>query len=309
VAAVVLLAAALPAGCSAKDSSGGHTVDSRRMADSVSRYLREQAPGVQISSVNCPQGVKLADGATFQCTAGVAGSQLPVTVTLSNVKIDGDTEEYEYELKPAKALVDTEEVITQIQSQLPAQAANATVACGMPRVQVAAVGGRIACTISLGSRRQVVQTVVDDLDGTVHFEPTTVWPATRPKAATGKIGDKLTAYDEVGDAQLEATVMRLKFSAGDEFDRPEHGLYMGAYVKLRALADGQDLIEMTALVGGRSYSGDVITGSSAFDPPLDPVTLNRGEQASGWLVFDVPARHGQLVMRDLEGHQIGIWKY
>src|SRR6266540_266703 len=169
VAAVVLLAAALPAGCSAKDSSGGHTVDSRRMADSVSRYLREQAPGVQISSVNCPQGVKLADGATFQCTAGVAGSQLPVTVTLSNVKIDGDTEEYEYELKPAKALVDTEEVITQIQSQLPAQAANATVACGMPRVQVAAVGGRIACTISLGSRRDRKSTRLNSSHITISY--------------------------------------------------------------------------------------------------------------------------------------------
>jgi hypothetical protein len=29
-----------------------------------------------------------------------------------------------------------------------------------------------------------------------------------------------------------------------------------------------------------------------------------GERASGWLVFDVPARHGQLVPRDLDAHTV-----
>jgi hypothetical protein len=178
-----------------------------------------------------------------------------------------------------------------------------------PRVRVAEVGGTIPCTISLGSKRQAVRTVVDNLDGTVHFEPATLWPVTPPKPATGKIGDKLTVYDEAGAAQLEATVTRLKFSAGDEFDHPIRGVYMGANVTLRALADGQDLVEITAVVGGRKYSGDAIVTSTAFDPPLDPVILDRGEQASGWLVFDVPARHGQLVMHDLDGHQLGAWKY
>ncbi len=307
--AIVLLAAALLASCSVNVSSGDHTLDSRSMAERVSTYLREQLPGVQIGSVACPEGVKLAEGATLQCTAEVAGSQLPVTVTLSHVRTDGDIEEYDYTMKPAKALIDTDEVISQIRSRLPAQAAGATVGCGTSGVRVVDVGGTIACTISLGSKRQVVRTVVDNLEGSVHFVPATVWPVTRPTTPTGRIGDTLTVYDGVGNAQLEATVTRLKFSAGDEFDRPQHGLYMGAHVKLRALADGQDLIEFTALVGGRSYRGDVITGSTEFDPLLDPVSLNRGEQASGWVVFDVPARHGQLVMRDLDGHQIGVWKY
>jgi Domain of unknown function (DUF4333) len=309
VAAIVLLAAALLAGCSVSVSGGDHTIDSRSMAERVSTYLREQVPGVQIGSVACPEGVKLAEGATLQCTAEVADSQLPVTVTLSHVRTDGDIEEYDYTMVPVKALIDTDEVISQIRSRLPAQAAGATVGCGTPRVRVVDVGGTIACTISLGSKHQVVRAVVDNLQGTVHFVPATVWPVTRPKTPTGRIGDTLTVYDEVGKAQLEATVTRLKFSAGDEFDRPQHGLYMGAYVKLRAHADGQDLIEFTALVGGRNYPGDVITGSTAFDPLLNPVVLNRGEQVSGWLVFDVPARHGQLVMRDLGGHQIGVWKY
>jgi hypothetical protein len=189
------------------------------------------------------------------------------------------------------------------------EAANATVDCGTPRVRVVEVGATIACTVSQGSKRQVVQTVVDDLAGTVHFEPATVWPVTRPEVATGKIGDKLTVYDEAGDAHVEVTVTRLKFSTGDEFDQPQRGLYMGAYVKVHALADEQDLLDVYALVGGHNYSGDAITGSTAFDPFLDYVTLNRGERASGWLVFDVPARHGQLVLRDLDGQKVGVWKY
>lgn len=305
MAAVVLLAAALLTGCSAHVTIGADTVDSHRTADAVGAYLRKQLPDVQVGSVACPEGVKVAEGATFTCTAEVADSQLPVTVTLSHVS-DGD---YTYELKPAKALIDTEKVVTEIRSRLPAQAAAAKVDCGTSRVRVVEVGGTIPCTISLGARRQAVQTVVDNLDGTVHFQPAMVWPVTPPKPSTGSIGDKLTVYDEAGAPQLEATVTKLKFAAGDEIDRPEHGLYMGAFVKLRALADDQDLVEITALVGGRTYSGDAITTSTAFDPALDPVVLNRGEQASGWLVFDVPARHGQLVMHDLSGRQTGAWKY
>ena len=42
---------------------------------------------------------------------------------------------------------------------------------------------------------------------------------------------------------------------------------------------------------------------------LDLATLDSGERASGWLVFDVPARHGQLVLRDLDKLTVGVWTY
>ncbi len=145
-------------------------------------------------------------------------------------------------------------------------------------------------------------------------EPTTTVPATtQPKVAVGQVGDRLTVHDEFNTAQLEITVSRLTFWTGDEVDQPEHGLYMGAYVKVHALADEQDTPweDSYALVGGHHYLGDaIITDSTAFDPPLDPVTLNQGEGTSGWLVFDVPARHGELVLRDiLNERTLGIWKY
>ena len=45
-----------------------------------------------------------------------------------------------------------------------------------------------------------------------------------------------------------------------------------------ALVDGQDVIDIYAIVGGHNYNGDAITGSTAFDPYLEPVPLNTGER-------------------------------
>ena len=144
-------------------------------------------------------------------------------------------------------------------------------------------------------------------------EPNPTEPATTPpKVAVGRVGDQLTVYDEFGTPRLELTVTRVKFSAGDQFDKPQHGLYMGAYVKVHALADEQDTPwqDSYAQVGGHHYPGDAITTSTTFEPPLEPITLNQDERTSGWLVFDVPARHGQLILRDiLNEHPLGIWKY
>jgi hypothetical protein len=112
---------------------------------------------------------------------------------------------------------------------------------------------------------------------------------------------------------LEVTVTKVRFSTGDGFEQPEHGLFMGAYVQVRALADGQDTVwaaELSALVGGHRYAGDVVSDLRVFDPPLDYVVLDSGERTAGWLVFDVPARHGRLVLRDIvDEHQLAVWKY
>jgi hypothetical protein len=140
------------------------------------------------------------------------------------------------------------------------------------------------------------------------LEPVPEVRSPTPKVATGKVGDKLTAYDQSGTAQLEVTVARVKLSTGDQVDQPEHGFFLGAYVTARAVGDDQEVLDLVALVGGRIYE-ETITVSAAFDPTLDVLPFNQGERASGWLVFDVPARHGKLVMRDLDEHQVGVWTY
>jgi Protein of unknown function (DUF3592) len=170
------------------------------------------------------------------------------------------------------------------------------------------LGLLVAGVVVYSNEPQAVPAVVDTVAGTETLESAPQLRPPPPKVATGRIGDKLTVYDEFGDAQLEATFTRVKFARGDEFERPGRGLYMGAYVKALALADDQYIYDIYARVRGHLYE-DAITGSLAFDPPLEAVTLNKGERAAGWLVFDVPARHGQLVLRDLDEQTVGIWKY
>jgi hypothetical protein len=87
-----------------------------------------------------------------------------------------------------------------------------------------------------------------------------------------------------------------------------HGLYMGAYVRLHAVVDQPVVPDLAVLIGERFYE-EAATFSAAFDPSLDDLMLESGGQAAGWLVFDVPGRHGQLVLRDPDKHTIGVWTY
>lgn len=149
------------------------TVDPAGIEGAIARTLKREVPDLHVDRVACPKRVKLAEGATFQCTADVAGGQLPFTVTLS--RVNTDTGAYEADFEQTKALIDTDKVVEEIQARLPVEAANATVDCATPRRRVVEVGGAIECTVSQGSRRQVVRAVVDELDGVGHFEPATMW--------------------------------------------------------------------------------------------------------------------------------------
>jgi hypothetical protein len=180
--------------------------------------------------------------------------------------------------------------------------------------------GLLVAGVAVYSEPRVAPAVVDTFGGTETSEPVPTLGATEtlepvpelrpppPKVATGRIGDKLTVHDEFGDAQLEVTVTRVRFTTGDAFNQPQRGRYLGAYVKAHALADDQFLVNLYARVGRQLYD-QAIASPLAFDPPLGAPMLNKGEHAAGWLVFDVPARHGQLVLRNLDDHTVATWKY
>jgi Domain of unknown function (DUF4333) len=303
----LLLVAAMLAGCTVTVGARD-TVDQARVSGSLTRWLKDRFPDVRVGSIACPSEVQLTAGKSFECTADMDGAELPITVTLTHV--DSDKGEYDVSFEPAKALIDTDKAVEELRSNLPAkitfEPASATVDCGTPRVRVVEVGGTIECTVSNGNARHVVRVVIEDVAGTAHFELADP-PPPRPEVATGKLGDKLTVYDEFGDAQLEVTFTRVKFSRGDELARPQHGLYMGAQVKAHALADDQYPYNLYARVGGHLYE-QAIAGF-AFEPLLEPVPLNKGERTAGWALFDVPARHGQLMLRDLDEKTVAVWRY
>lgn len=174
-----------------------------------------------------------------------------------------------------------------------------------PQVAPAAEESQVA---SAAEEPQVAPPVVDSPDDSVTGEPVPVGPPA--KVATGRIGDRLTVVDHSGRAQLEITVTPLKFSRGDQVLQPEHGWHMGVHVEAHALADAQDLF-IGALVGGREYSDLWEITWGGFDPllDLDELSLNKGERVAGWLVLDVPGRHGQLVLRNQWTHKLAVWTY
>ena len=87
------------------------------------------------------------------------------------------------------------------------------------------------------------------------------------------------------------------------------GLPFGCGPGTRALADGQ-LLRIEALVGGRPYDQYTDVSSAAFQPLLANVnfSLDEGDVAVG-VVFDLPARHGQLVLRNADLHKVAAWTY
>jgi Domain of unknown function (DUF4333) len=307
VTIITLLAATVLAGCTITVGARD-TVDQAHVSASLTRWLKERFPDTRVGSIACPSEVQLTAGRSFECTADMDGAELPITVTLTHV--DSDKGEYDVSFEPAKALIDTDKAVEELQANLPdeviVELASATVDCGTPRVRVVEVGGSIECTVSNGDVRHVMRVVIEDVAGTAHVELADP-PPPRPEVATGKLGDKLTVYDEFGDAQLEVTFTRVKFSRGDELARPQHGLYMGAHVKAHALADDQFPYDLYARVRGHLYE-QAIAGF-AFEPLLEPVPLNKGERTAGWALFDVPARHGQLVLRDLDDKTVAVWNY
>ncbi len=167
--ATLVLGAVFLAGCSASIHIGSsRTVDSASIGDAITQKLQDQNPGLHVDSIACPKDLKPVEGLTFQCTAKFEGTQAPFTVTLSHVNTS--TGEYNYNSKPAKAVLDSDKAVKVLKSRLHDQAPNATVDCGTARWRVVEVGGAIECTIVEGDKPQVVRLVVEDVGGTVHFE-------------------------------------------------------------------------------------------------------------------------------------------
>jgi hypothetical protein len=139
-----------------------------------------------------------------------------------------------------------------------------------------------------------------------------VTSTTQPEVAHKRVGETATLIDADSNEELERVVIdRVKFASGDEFNKPERGLWLGVHVKTRALADGQSSLwgDIYVIERGHHYEADGCC-PEGFSPSLDYVDLNAGETAEGWLVFDVPARHGEVVLKNSsDDSKIGTWTF
>jgi hypothetical protein len=140
-----------------------------------------------------------------------------------------------------------------------------------------------------------------------------VTSSTKPKIDRHhEVGYTGTLFDvDTNKELLRVQVEKVKFSSGDEFNKPERGNFMGAYVRVKALADDQNSLwgDFYVLMRGHHYDADACC-VDAWKPELDYVDLNKGETAEGWLTFDVPARHGQVVLgQSFGGGVIATWSF
>ena len=165
----LMLGAAILAGCSFSASTGGSdTIDPAEFEGDISTQMTKQHPDIPVNSVTCPDGVKPAQGVTFECTAHIDDVQLPIKVTITQMDVGKGT--YHYDMKITKNVLILEGIVKSIKAALRDQEVpNATVDCGTGRYRVVEVGGAIECTVSAGGERRVVRAVADE-GGGVHFE-------------------------------------------------------------------------------------------------------------------------------------------
>ena len=91
IAALVLMAA-VASGC------GGTVVDDAKTEAAIEKNLEDSA-GKKPTTVECPSGVEVAKGETFDCTVTLAGGK-EETATMKILNEDADIELSD--LKPAK---------------------------------------------------------------------------------------------------------------------------------------------------------------------------------------------------------------
>jgi hypothetical protein len=165
----LMLGAAFLAGCSYSVSTGGSdTIDPAKVEGEISTQMTKQYPDVPVNSVTCPDGVKPAQGVTFECSIQLEGVQLPVKVTITQVDVGKET--FSFDMKPTKSLLIVEEIVKAMKANLRDQGVrDANVDCGRGRYRVVEIGGAIECTVSAGGASRVAR-AVDEVDGGVRFE-------------------------------------------------------------------------------------------------------------------------------------------
>jgi Domain of unknown function (DUF4333) len=138
------------------------TADVERLLVSTQK---RKSPKLEVGAATCPDQVRLANGTRFTCTVLIEGTKAPYAVTLRDV--DAAKASGRFALAPARPIIDVSRIVALIRGKLQPTARAATVRCGTAKVRVVEVGGRIACTITLGDAVQKVTAEVKDLKGTV----------------------------------------------------------------------------------------------------------------------------------------------
>jgi hypothetical protein len=133
------------------------------------------------------------------------------------------------------------------------------------------------------------------------------------------LGDPMSVSQDGSDA---ATIVLgrkvISDHAADAYSEgPQNGYFVAVHVSVTGaagLTSGFDInpLDFYALTGSTHYDegdGNAYEGPEA-SADLSATSLNAGEQAGGWLVFDLPAPHGQIAYApNLDGQPLAYWKF
>ena len=135
-------------------------------------------------------------------------------------------------------------------------------------------------------------------------EPEPVEPVSK------QIGETLTLTDVDTDEDVaKVWITKVESSRGGEFDEPEHGNYLGVYVKVKALTDDQSSLwgDFYVVQKNHHYDADGCC-PERFEPTLDYVDLNEGEwPRAGWYSTSRPPRRdrpGPVLRRRQDRHLV-----
>jgi hypothetical protein len=162
------------AGCS--DLSVARTLDSRKVAHQISQDIGTSFT-IASPTVRCPSGIKAEAGRTFDCTTALENQALTIHVTVNDTR-GGFTPTLAQAVLP----------VSKIASAIKANPAPGTVACDHHTLLVKRPGDSFACTVTSGGATQTVNLTVQDLNGTVTYQPpspdtTTTAPAAPPSSS------------------------------------------------------------------------------------------------------------------------------
>jgi len=159
LAAGVWLVAVVWLGAGCGPAKVSKVLDVRSTEGQISDHLASTY-GVAAPPVDCPAGVAVKAGKTFDCSTTVEGQPLTVHVTLND-------DQGHLTVSPAAAVVVVAKIVAAIQSSEP----KATVACGPRRVLVEQPHASFDCTAATAAGPVTYRVTVGDLAGHVSYQP------------------------------------------------------------------------------------------------------------------------------------------
>jgi hypothetical protein len=191
---------------------------------------------------------------------------------------------------------------------------------------IALIGGLAGCAALAGT---ALNQAANPNSVSSHSAATASLPAGAPASAADtpapsgpvvlQLGDSASISQDGADAATVVLDKRVIASGPvDQFSNgPQNGYFVAIHVTATGapgLSSGFDInpLDFYALSGSTHYDeGD----ANAYEGPhngaqLNATTLNAGETASGWLLFDLPSPHGKIVYApNFDGQPLAYWKF